>query len=79
MIASKMSQHFRLSKRGSKIGLVINTPAKYVANFFSFYIFLSVNCWFKLVFLLLLFIITIVNTNVEYGLNQNQNQNQNQN
>ena len=47
MILLGISQHLRLSKRGSKTGLVINAPAKYAANysFFCFkYIFL-INSW----------------------------------
>ena len=50
----KMSQHFWLSKRGSKSGLVINAPLKYTANFCIMYIFSAVNSWFELVFLSLL-------------------------
>ena len=64
MIVSKMNQHFRLSKRGCKSGLVINALAKYAANFFVQRIFF-VNSWFELVLF-----ITIVNTNFKYGLNQ---------
>ena len=66
MKASKMSQHFRLSKRGSKAGLVMNAPAKYAPNFCITYIFSSVNSWFELE----LFIITIINANFKYGLNK---------
>ena len=43
MIASKMNQHFWLSKRGSKTGLVINAPVKYAAKFCIMYIFSAVN------------------------------------
>ena len=56
MILLKISQHLRLSKRGSKIGQVINAPAKYAANYSFFcikYIFL-VNSWCELVFYYLL-------------------------
>ena len=34
MILLGISQHLRLSKRGSTTGLVINAPAKYAANYF---------------------------------------------
>ena len=56
MILLKISQHLRLSERGSKTGLVIDAPAKYVANYSFFcikYIFL-VNSWCELVFYYLL-------------------------
>ena len=63
MILLKISQHLRLSKRGSKTGLVINAPAKYAANY-SFlcikYIFL-VNSWCELVFYYLLLQIPTLN------------------
>ena len=52
MIASKMSQHYWLSKKVSKTGLVINAPVKYAANFCIMYIFSVVNSWFELIFLL---------------------------
>ena len=67
MIVSKMSQHFRLSKRGSKTGLVIIAPAKYAANFL-YNVYFFVNSWFEIS----IFMITIVNTNFEYGFNQDQ-------
>ena len=44
MILLKISQHLRLSKRGSKTGLVINAPAKYAAN----YSFLLYKVYFSL-------------------------------
>ena len=56
MILLKISQHLRLSKRGSKTGLVINAPAKYATNYSFFcikYIF-HVNSWCELVFYYLL-------------------------
>ena len=63
MILLKISQHSRLSKRGSKVGLVINAPAKYATKYSFFcikYNFLVNSCC-ELVFCYLLLKIPTLN------------------
>ena len=61
---SKMSQSFRLSKRGSNTGLETNAPAKYAINFciqINMHIALFIDCWFELLcFSLLLYITSLL-------------------